>query len=47
MVNAIIRWCLRNTFLVLVAVAAILGAGWYALTNTPVDAIPDLSLIHI
>jgi copper/silver efflux system protein len=42
MVDAIIRWCLRNTFLVLVAVATVLGAGWYALTNTPVDAIPDI-----
>ena len=42
MVNAIIRWCLRNTFLVLVAVAAILGAGWYALTNTPVYVVRNV-----
>ena len=41
-VNAIIRWCLRNTFLVVLALAAALGAGWYALVNTPVDAIPDI-----
>jgi len=41
-VNAIIRWCLRNTFLVVIAVAALIGAGWYALQETPVDAIPDI-----
>jgi Cu(I)/Ag(I) efflux system membrane protein CusA/SilA len=42
LVNAIIRWCLRNTFLVLVAVAVVLGAGGYALVSTPIDAIPDI-----
>jgi Cu(I)/Ag(I) efflux system membrane protein CusA/SilA len=42
MVNAVIRWCLNNTFLVIVAIAALLGGGWYALRNVPVDAIPDI-----
>ncbi|MCO5170671.1 MAG: efflux RND transporter permease subunit [Planctomycetes bacterium] len=42
MVAAVIRWCLRNTFLVLLGVAVVLGAGWWALVNTPVDAIPDI-----
>ncbi len=42
MINAIIRWCLNNTFLVLIAVLAVIGGGWYALKNTPVDAIPDI-----
>ncbi len=42
LVNAVIRWCLKNTFLVVVAMAAVLIGGWYALTNTPVDAIPDI-----
>ncbi|MHB9065281.1 MAG: efflux RND transporter permease subunit [Pirellulaceae bacterium] len=42
MINAIIRWCLNNTLLVLVAVVAIMGGGWYALRNIPVDAIPDI-----
>jgi copper/silver efflux system protein len=41
-VDAIIRACIRNPFLVFVAIATTLGAGWYALTNTPVDAIPDI-----
>jgi copper/silver efflux system protein len=42
MVNAVIRWCLKNTFLVLLAFAALLFGGYYALTRTPVDAIPDV-----
>ena len=41
-VNAIIRWCLNNGFLVFLAIAGILAGGWYALRNTPVDAIPDI-----
>ncbi len=42
MVDAVIRWCLRNTFLVCLALAGIATAGYYALRNTPVDAIPDI-----
>lgn len=42
MINAVIRWCLKNAFLVLLGVAAIIAAGYYALTRTPVDAIPDI-----
>ncbi len=42
MVNAVIRWCLNNTLLVLLAMGAIIGGGWYAMMNIPVDAIPDI-----
>ena len=42
MVNWLISWCLRNTFLVLLAMAAALGAGWYALQYIPIDALPDI-----
>jgi len=42
MINGVIRWCLKHAFLVVLAVGAILGAGYYALMNTPVDAIPDI-----
>ena len=42
MVNAVIKWCLDNPFLVLLFTLVTLGFGWYALTNTPVDAIPDI-----
>ncbi len=42
MINALIRWCLKNAFLVLLAVAGLIGGGYYAIKNTPVDAIPDI-----
>src|SRR5687767_15065450 len=41
-VNAIIRWCLRNPFLMVLAVAGLCAAGYFALKRTPVDAIPDI-----
>ena len=43
MIAAIIRWSGRNVMPVLVATAAIIAIGIYALANTPLDAIPDLS----
>lgn len=42
MTDALIRWCMKNGFLVVLGVLAILGGGYYALQNTPVDAIPDI-----
>jgi copper/silver efflux system protein len=42
MVNKVISWCLRNTFLVLIGVFAALGGGWYALEHIAIDAIPDI-----
>jgi Cu(I)/Ag(I) efflux system membrane protein CusA/SilA len=43
MIAAIIRWSGRNVALVLIATAAVIGLGIYAIANTPLDAIPDLS----
>ena len=42
MVNAIVRWCLRNTFLMVLIVVGLCAAGYFALLHTPVDAIPDI-----
>jgi Cu(I)/Ag(I) efflux system membrane protein CusA/SilA len=42
MVDAIIRWCLKHAFLVVLGVGAIAAGGYCALTRTPVDAIPDI-----
>ena len=42
MIDGLIRWCLKNAFLVVLGVLAVLGGGYYALKNTPVDAIPDI-----
>src|SRR5262245_54828201 len=42
MVPAVIGWCLDNRFLVLLLALAAAAAGYYSLSNTPVDAIPDI-----
>ncbi|WP_136679659.1 CusA/CzcA family heavy metal efflux RND transporter [Neptunomonas sp. XY-337] len=47
MIEAIIRWSIANRFLVLVAAAVLIVSGSFALKNTPVDAIPDLSDVQV
>jgi Cu(I)/Ag(I) efflux system membrane protein CusA/SilA len=42
MVDAVIRWCLRNPFLMALIVLGIAAGGWVAIVRTPVDAIPDI-----
>jgi Cu(I)/Ag(I) efflux system membrane protein CusA/SilA len=42
MFNRIIEICMRNRLLVFAAFILITLAGWWALTHTPVDAIPDI-----
>lgn len=43
MLKAVIEFSLKNRFLVLIATAALIAAGVYAVRNIPLDAIPDLS----
>src|SRR5437868_14778683 len=43
MIERIIEYSIRNRFLVLILAAGLALAGVYAVLNTPVDAIPDLS----
>jgi Cu(I)/Ag(I) efflux system membrane protein CusA/SilA len=47
MLGWIIQTSVRNRFLVILATAFAIGAGSYALLNTPVDAIPDLSDVQV
>jgi Cu(I)/Ag(I) efflux system membrane protein CusA/SilA len=42
MVKALIRWCLSNTFLMLILIPALCVGGYWAVIHTPVDAIPDI-----
>lgn len=42
MAKLIIRWCLNNRFLVMLITVLVLGVGYYAVTNIPIDAIPDI-----
>src|SRR5918999_3578016 len=43
MINRLIDVALRNRFIVVVLYLCLAGWGWWALTSTPIDAIPDLS----
>jgi Cu(I)/Ag(I) efflux system membrane protein CusA/SilA len=43
MINRLIELSLRNRFLVIALFLALAGWGWWALSATPIDAIPDLS----
>src|SRR6478672_8826335 len=43
MINWLIEWSVRNRYLVLLFYIGLAGAGYWALTRTPIDAIPDLS----
>jgi Cu(I)/Ag(I) efflux system membrane protein CusA/SilA len=47
MISQIIAWSLRNRGLVLLATAALLGVGLWAMRTTPLDAIPDLSDVQV
>ena len=47
MIAAIIEWSLRNRFMVLLLTVIITGWGLYAIKNTPLDAIPDLSDVQV
>src|SRR5438552_14494501 len=43
MIERLIEYSIRNRYLVMVLTAALTGLAIYAVLNTPVDAIPDLS----
>lgn len=47
MVKGIIKWSIQNRFVVLAITFFLLVAGIYAMRQTPVDAIPDLSDVQV
>lgn len=47
MIAAIIRWSVGNRFFVLLLTLILLGGGLFAIKNTPVDALPDLSDVQV
>ena len=47
MIARIIEWSIRNRFLVLLLTFILVGWGLFALKNTPLDAIPDLSDVQV
>jgi len=47
MIANIIHWSVRNRFLVLLLTLILTGWGLYAVQNTPLDALPDLSDVQV
>ena len=47
MIEKLIAGCVRNRFLTLFFVAAIFGAGFWAMRHIPLDALPDLSDVQV
>ena len=47
MIESIIRWSVVNRFLVLLVTVIIAFGGLFAVKNTPVDALPDLSDVQV
>ena len=47
MIARIIEFSARNPFLMLLMIVAIVGSGLWAVFNTPLDAIPDLSDVQV
>ncbi|MCZ6515133.1 MAG: CusA/CzcA family heavy metal efflux RND transporter, partial [Acidobacteria bacterium] len=47
MINSIIEWSAKNRFLVILTTLAAIAAGAWAVKNTPLDAIPDLSDVQV
>jgi Cu(I)/Ag(I) efflux system membrane protein CusA/SilA len=47
MLKRVIDWSVRNQFLVLVFVVAVLATGVYSFWNIPVDALPDVSDVQV
>ena len=47
MIGGLIRWSAHNVVLILIGTIFIVAAGIYAVTKTPLDAIPDLSDVQV
>lgn len=47
MLEKTIEWSVNNRLLVIIGIVFIIFAGFYAIKNTPVDAIPDLSDVQV
>ncbi len=47
MIEKTIHWSINNRFIVVLGALIVVGAGLFALKNTPIDAIPDLSDVQV
>jgi len=47
MIAGVIRWSINNRFLVLLATGFLVAWGMYSISQTPLDALPDLSDVQV
>ncbi len=47
MIERIIEWSINNRFIVVLATAFVILGGFFAMSTTPLDAIPDLSDVQV
>ncbi|MCF8242914.1 MAG: CusA/CzcA family heavy metal efflux RND transporter [Melioribacteraceae bacterium] len=47
LIAKLIEWSINNKFLVIIFTLFLIGAGYWSLMNTPVDALPDLSDVQV
>ncbi|MGD9193700.1 MAG: efflux RND transporter permease subunit, partial [Desulfobacterales bacterium] len=47
MIEKIIEWSVNNKFMVLLATVFVISGGLVAMSNMPLDAIPDLSDVQV
>ena len=47
MLARLIQFALTQRLLMLLAVLMLIGSGWYAFRNTPIDAFPDVSTTQV
>ena len=47
MIERIIDWCASNRFLVFTATVIVAAWGIWAMTRTPLDAVPDISDVQV
>jgi Cu(I)/Ag(I) efflux system membrane protein CusA/SilA len=47
LISKLIEWSINNKFIVIIMTIALIGGGIWAVFNTSVDAIPDLSDVQV
>lgn len=47
MIDAIIRFSIKQPLLILMVVVFLIGAGWFSLQKLPIDAVPDITNVQV
>ena len=47
MIEKILEWSLKNRFLVIILSLVLVGGGLFAMSNLPIDAVPDVTNVQV